>query len=195
MSGEQSFSISSSSATDAYTRKAPERQPPSDRDVAEFERALRGGDRAVKDKDSSQQESLQDIDRKRLQATTEAAVMMNAPNAQPGATASAPGMTGAAPAQLDELIAQYVKMFAISEPTAAGDLRVMLTLDQSILPQTELFLSRAPEGWVLQANTRSPEAFRIMSEYGPALERRFALRGLGALSIEATMLPSAVQGV
>lgn len=189
MSGEQSFSISSSSATNSYTRSsAPERQRPADRDVAEFERALRG-----KDKDSSQEESMQDVDRKRLQATTEAAVMMNAPNAQPAATASAPAMTGTA--HLDELIAQYVKMFAISEPNAGGDLRVMLTLDQSILPQTELFLSRAPEGWVLQANTRSPDAFRILSEYGPALERRFALRGLGALNIETMMLPSAVQGV
>jgi hypothetical protein len=83
-------------------------------------------------------------------------------------------------------------MLAVSDPSAAGDPRLMMKLDPSLLPQTELFLVKAADGWVLQANTRSPEAFRTLNEFGPALERRFAARRLGALRLETNLQPSAL---
>ena len=199
MSGETSFSVSNATSSETLLRGGPERQRPSDRDVATFERAMRGPERNVRERQQGGESARdgstpdQDIDSRRLQVQTEAAVMMNGPGTAASGTIAAPA-TAAAPLPLDDLVAQYVQMLAVSQPAAAGSLKVMLTLDQTVLPQTELYLSKAPEGWVLQANTRSPEAYRVLSEYGSALERRFALRGLGSLSVETTMVPSAMQG-
>jgi hypothetical protein len=180
---------------DSLARGSGERMRPSDRDVATFERALHGDQDKVHERQGeSSNDAEQDLGRKRLQAQTDIAAMLNSPNAQAASAVAAPNAP-AAPLPLDDLIAQYVQMLAVSDPGKPGDPRIMLKLDPQLLPQTELFLTKAPEGWVLQANTRSSEAYRVLSEYGPALERRFAMRGLGPLHIQTTLQPSAVQGI
>jgi hypothetical protein len=198
MSGESSMSVPSNFSTDALTRGSGERIRPSDRDVAAFQRAMHGHDQKVNEKQerSSDGDAEQDLDQKRMQARTDIASLLNAPHAQAAAVAAvAEPAAPQASLPLDDLIAQYVQMLAVSDPGQAGDPRMMLKLDPNVLPQTELFLSKAPEGWVLQANTRSPEAYRVLNEFGPALERRFAMRGLGPLNIQTTMQPTALQGI
>jgi hypothetical protein len=195
MSGDNGLSMPSSLHTDSLARGSGERMRPSDRDVAAFERAMHGNkDKVHERQDGSSNDAEQDLGRKRLQAQTDMAAMLNSPNAQ-AASAVADPAAPAAPLPLDDLIAQYVQMLAVSDPGKLGDPRILLKLDAQLLPQTELFLTKAPEGWVLQANTRSPEAYRVLNDYGPALERRFAMRGLGTLQIQTTLQPSAIQGI
>jgi len=198
MSSDSGLSLPTNFSTDSLARMPGERTRPADRDVAAFERAMHGEPRRVHERqDQDSQDAEQDLTRKRLQAQTETA----APALSPSSNAStlAAGIAAPAPAQgplpIDDLIAQYVQMIAVSDPGKLGDPRMLLQLDASVLPQTDLYLSKAPEGWVLQANTRSPEAYRMLNEFGPALERRFAMRGLGSLSIQTTMHPTALQGI
>ena len=196
MSGDSGLSMPSTFNSDSLARSSGERMRPSDRDVAQFERAMQGDPRKVHERQGeSSNDAEQDLGRKRLQAQTDMASLLNAPNAAAASTATAPPAAPQAPLPLDDLIAQYVQMLAISDPGKLGDPRMMLKLDPNLLPQTELFLTRAPEGWVLQANTRSPEAYRVLNDFGPALERRFSKRGLGSLQIQTTMQPSAIQGI
>jgi hypothetical protein len=125
--------------------------------------------------------SREDHDNERLHAQLDAAVFAATCEAARAQEIATPASV--APPQLDELIARYVQQLAVTE-TAAEDARVMLKLDPALLPDTELFLMKSANGWVLQANARSAEALRVLSEHGPALERRFARRHLGALNIE-----------
>jgi type III secretion system (T3SS) protein HpaP len=195
MSSDSGLSLPTAFNSDSLARGSGERMRPSDRDVAVFERALRGENRKVTERQNeSSGDAEQDLSRKRLQAQTDVAAILNAPNPQAASAVAAPAAPQA-PMPLDDLIAQYVQMLAVSDPGKIGDPRMMLKLDPSLLPQTELYLTRAPEGWVLQANTRSPEAYRVLNDFGPALERRFAMRGLGSLQIQTTMQPSAIQGI
>ncbi len=199
MSAGQGYSVSGTSSTSSSTASradtVSDRPRPSENDVRRFEKLMEkrdGGDQQAAKQGKGEQARLpmEDWERLRLAAQMDGSMMMSASAAQANAT---PPVTPASPAALDALIARYVEMLAVSEPGAAGDPRMMIKLDASILPQTELFLTKAPEGWVLQANTRSPEALRVLTEFGPALERRFAMRNLGALRLETTMEPSAIQ--
>jgi hypothetical protein len=189
MSAGSSSSISStsSSSSDLATRRdgGTERQRPPENEVERFQRLMERRE----DRDSNA--PMEDWEAKRLLAQMDGSALMGQQSSAPAvAAAAAPAATVAAP--LDELVAKYVQMLAVSDPSAAGDPRLMMKLDPNLLPQTELFLVKAPEGWVLQANTRSPEAYRTLTEFGPALERRFAARRLGALRLETNLQPSAL---
>ena len=196
MSGDSGLSMPTTFNSDSLARSSGERMRPSDRDVAQFERAMQNDPRKAHERQGeSSNDAEQDLGRKRLQAQTDMASLLNAPNAAAAASTTTAPAVPQTTLPLDDLIAQYVQMLAVSDPSKLGDPRMMLKLDPTLLPQTELFLTRAPEGWVLQANTRSPEAYRVLNDFGPALERRFAMRGLGSLQIQTTMQPSAVQGI
>jgi hypothetical protein len=87
---------------------------------------------------------------------------------------------------LAELLAAYVRQLLISEASAGSDARIMLALDESILPQTQLFLTKTAKGWVLSATTRSLDAERTVHSNRLALIERFSQKRLGELAIQIT---------
>jgi len=91
---------------------------------------------------------------------------------------------------LAELIARHVKQLLVpveNRATHAASREVMLTLSNDILPGTDLWLSRTPEGWKLRADTRSPESYRFLVEQTPELVKRFADGKLGTLEIDPAL--------
>ncbi len=89
------------------------------------------------------------------------------------------------PATLARMLERHVRQFAVSEGgTLNGDGQVLLRLDESTLPGTDLMLSRTADGWVLQADVRSAESFDAIREAAGQLGERFAQRGLGSLVVE-----------
>lgn len=89
------------------------------------------------------------------------------------------------PATLARMLERHVRQFAVSEGgTLNGDGQVLLRLDESTLPGTDLMLSRTADGWVLQADVRSAESFDAIRQAAGQLGERFAERGLGSLVVE-----------
>ncbi len=185
MSSDQ-VAVSSSSSSDAASRTefGAARRMPSVAEIRQFERAM---DRSSDTRNEPRTEGdplREESDRVRLRASIEGATMSS--TWSEAAVISTGSAQASPPAMLDDLIAQYVRQLAISDPSAA-DPRMMLKLDPTLFPDTELFLIKGAEGWILQANTRAPAVFHLLAEYGPALERRFALRRLGTLRIESKL--------
>lgn len=164
------------------------RRPPSAAEVQQFERAMdrrtNAGDERRTEGDSLRDETERARHQANIHGVAMSSIYAEAAVVGTGSVQSSP------PAMLDDLIAQYVRQLAISDPSAA-DPRLMLKLDPTMFPDTELFLVKSAEGWILQASTRAPTVFRLLAEHGPALERRFTLRRLGTLTIESRLQESA----
>jgi hypothetical protein len=90
---------------------------------------------------------------------------------------------------LSKLIANYVRQLLVSEPGTDSDPRILLRLDEAVLPETELTLTKTPNGWVLAANTRSQESERLVTSNRQALVKRFAQNRLGDLTVAVTFVP------
>jgi len=182
--------VSSSSSSDTVSRTefGGARRTPSAAEIRQFERAMDPRSDTRNEPRTEGDPLREEFDRVRQRTSIEGATMsstwLEAAVIGTGSPQASP------PAMLDDLIAQYVRQMAISEPSAA-DPRLMLKLDPTLFPETELFLIKGAEGWILQANTRAPAVFHLLAEYGPALERRFAFRRLGMLTIESRLQGSA----
>lgn len=102
----------------------------------------------------------------------------------PALAASAP-QAAANPAVLAQMLERHVRQFAVSEGgTLNGEGQVLLRLDDSTLPGTDLMLTRTADGWLLQADVRSSESFDAIRDAAGKLGERFAERGLGTLVVE-----------
>ena len=89
------------------------------------------------------------------------------------------------PAALAQMLERHVRQFAVSDGGALdGDGQVLLRLDESTLPGTDLMLTRTTDGWLLQADVRSSESFEAIRQAAGQLGERFAQRGLGTLVVE-----------
>lgn len=106
-------------------------------------------------------------------------------------TQSAPQVTAPAtqttpPPQLAELIEKQVTRMLVSESarTGARDASVRLQLADTLLPGTELSLTRGESGWHLRADVRSHDSYERIRDCGEELVRRFAERGLGTIDFE-----------
>lgn len=91
---------------------------------------------------------------------------------------------------LAELISRHVKQLLVPDASSrhTRSREIMITLKDDILPGTELWLSRTADGWRLRADTRSPDAYRMLTEEAPDLVERFASHRLGRLDIDPTLL-------
>lgn len=178
---------SSSTQSDLNSRSTAE--GPSPRDVGDFERHYQVRERSRGDSNSRNSETCaDDSDRSRLRAQldgTGIGSLSGGPRVAAAAVSSAAPAAGAVP--FDELVARYVQQLAVTDPATGGPAKMLLKLDGTLLPGTELFLTKLPDGWHLQANVRSADSARFFAEHGPALERRFALKRLGVLRIETRL--------
>lgn len=106
-------------------------------------------------------------------------------SAPPAAATSA----AAAPPPLAELIEKQVTRMLVSENarTGARDASVRLQLADTLLPGTELSLTRGEGGWRLRADVRSHDSYERIRDCGEELMRRFAERGLGAIEFEPVL--------
>lgn len=89
------------------------------------------------------------------------------------------------PAALAQMLERHVRQLAVSEGGALhGEGQVLLRLDESTLPGTDLMLTRTTDGWLLQAEVRSADSFDAIRQAAGQLGERFAERGLGNLVVE-----------
>ncbi|HNR90875.1 MAG TPA: type III secretion HpaP family protein [Dokdonella sp.] len=96
----------------------------------------------------------------------------------------APSLPPAAPG-LTDLIERHVRRLLVSDSTAArGDARVMLRLSDSLLPGTDLTLTRSESGWVLRAEVNDAGSREALERCSDELVARFAKGGLGAIKLE-----------
>lgn len=104
----------------------------------------------------------------------------SAPQTAASAASSTP------PPQLAELIEKQVTRMLVSESarTGAHDASVRLQLADTLLPGTELSLTRGESGWHLRADVRSHDSYQRIRDCGEELMRRFAERGLGTIEFE-----------
>lgn len=118
-------------------------------------------------------------------AMQQAQLALHQATVQPAAATTA----SMAPA-LAELIARHVKqlLVPVESATREASREVMLTLNNDILPGTDLWLSRTQQGWRLRAETRSTDAYRLLMEQKPELIERFAKSHLGKLDIDPSLL-------
>ena len=99
----------------------------------------------------------------------------------------------AMPAQsagLTDLIEKHVRQLLVSDSARSGagrEVRVMLRLADSMLPGTDLMLTRGDAGWELRAEANSAAALDALHDCAPALVERFAAGGLGKLSVETVL--------
>lgn len=86
-----------------------------------------------------------------------------------------------------EMVEKHVRQLAISKDIKAGDDgKILLRMNDSTLPGTDLLLSRSPEGrWTLQADTTSRDSYQAINRAVPSLARRFSEAGLGEINIDA----------
>lgn len=104
-----------------------------------------------------------------------------------------PAATTAMPLQsagLGDLIEKHLRRMLVSEGARHGDgreARVMLRLSDASLPGTDLMLTRGDAGWELRAEVASTAARDALHACAPDLVERFAVGGLGKLSIETVM--------
>lgn len=92
---------------------------------------------------------------------------------------------------LAELIERHVKQLLVpdaSSRSSAQSREIMLTLKDSVLPATELWLSRTDNGWRLRADTRSADSYRALVDGAPQLIERFAAGNLGTLEVDPILL-------
>jgi len=92
---------------------------------------------------------------------------------------------------LAELIERHVKQLLVPDATSrssAQSREIMLTLKDSVLPATELWLSRTDNGWRLRADTRSADSYRALVDGAPQLIERFAAGNLGTLEVDPILL-------
>jgi hypothetical protein len=101
----------------------------------------------------------------------------SAPAAPPVPTAS-PGLA--------DLIERHVRQLLVSESRSAvnGDTRVMLRLSDSLLPGTDLTLTRGESGWVLRAEVTDAQSRAALERCSSELVARFEKGGLGAITVE-----------
>lgn len=98
---------------------------------------------------------------------------------------TAPPMPTAAPG-LADLIERHVRQLLVSDSasTAHGDTRVMLRLSDSLLPGTDLTLTRGDAGWVLRAEVTDAQSRAALERCSSELVARFEKHGLGAITID-----------
>lgn len=105
----------------------------------------------------------------------------------PQNVASAP--PPAPPQQLAELIEKQVARLLVSDGARSGarDASVRLQLADTVLPGTELSLTRHENGWRLRADIRARDSYERICDCGSELTRRFAERGLGEIEFEPVL--------
>ncbi len=89
---------------------------------------------------------------------------------------------------LAELIEKHLRQLLVSDSarSAGGrDAQVMLRLSDSVLPGTDLLLTRGVSGWELRAEVASASASETLRECMPDLIKRFEAGGLGTLHFES----------
>lgn len=117
-----------------------------------------------------------------LEAATTA---MLAPAAAPQAPA---GPGGPDPQAIAALIERHVRQLFVSEgglERDSGD--VLLRLDESTLPGTDLILRREGSRWRLEAQVGSRGVLEQVNRFAPELAARFAARGLGDLQVVSSL--------
>ena len=117
-----------------------------------------------------------------LAALYQAQVMAReVPAASPPAAPQAPASSQA----LADMLERHVRQLAVS-PNGVDHERgqVLLRLNDSTLPGTDLLLSRTDRGWLLRADVRSRGSFDAIQQAAPQLAERFASRNLGTLEID-----------
>ena len=179
-------------SVDAGSHAAINRAEPTHNEAQTFERLYAREADKPRDTDAARDDAREpastlDDERERSQWQTQVDAAVIAASVRPEPAAEARPIEPMSPAPLDELIARYVQQLAVSEPSTLADRRIMLKLDASLLPDTELFLARSSQGGMLQAVSRSPELVRLIAEHTTALERRFAQRGLGTLRVTTSL--------
>lgn len=109
--------------------------------------------------------------------------------AQSAPPAVAPGAAPAPQPQLAELIEKQVARILVSEGARSGarDASVRLQLADTLLPGTELSLTRGENGWHLRADVRVRDSYERICDCGDELVKRFAERGLGAIEFEPVL--------
>ncbi len=91
---------------------------------------------------------------------------------------------------LAELIEKHVHQLLVSDSARSADGRdaqVMLRLSDSVLPGTDLTLTRGVSGWELRAEVSSASASETLRECLPDLIKRFEAGGLGSLQFESVV--------
>lgn len=96
----------------------------------------------------------------------------------------APPMPMASPG-LADLIERHVRQLLVSDSSSAsGDMRVMLRLSDSLLPGTDLTLTRGDSGWVLRADVTDVQSREALDRCSSELVARFEKNGLGTITID-----------
>jgi hypothetical protein len=121
-----------------------------------------------------------------LQQTLDPAALYQAQMAMRDGLPQATAPTPLNPSAFAAMVERHLKQMAADRGAAGddGDGRILLRMADATLPGTDLLLSRTPEGWMLRADVRSRSSFDAIREAAPELERRFAERNLGTLSID-----------
>jgi len=89
------------------------------------------------------------------------------------------------PQALADMLERHVRQLAVS-PNASADEKgqVLLRLNDTTLPGTDLLLSRTETGWLLRADVRSRGSYDAIQQAAPKLTERFASRNLGELEVQ-----------
>ena len=89
-------------------------------------------------------------------------------------------------AGLADLIERHVRQLLVNDSSnaASGDTRVMLRLSDSLLPGTDLTLTRGDSGWVLRADVTDAQSRAALERCSSELVARFEKNGLGTITVE-----------
>lgn len=101
--------------------------------------------------------------------------------------APAPTLPPPAPG-LADLIEKHVRQMLVSESGLdQRDARVMMRMADTLMPGTDLTLTRDENGWALRADVTSVEARDALRDCAPDLVKRFGSSGLGEIRFEAVL--------
>jgi hypothetical protein len=105
--------------------------------------------------------------------------------------ASSPTVASPAPpaAGLADLIEKHVRQLLVSESARSGgaDARILLRLADSVLPGTDLTLTRGANGWELRADVMTASARDALERCAPDLAKRFGESGLGEIQLQTVL--------
>lgn len=102
----------------------------------------------------------------------------------------APSTMQAPSTALVDLIEKHVRQMFVSEGARADggrDAKIMLRLSDTLLPGTDLMLTREANGWSLRAEVTSAAHREALERCAPALVERFESGGLGDLQFDTVL--------
>jgi hypothetical protein len=103
----------------------------------------------------------------------------------PAALPPAAPQAHANPQALADMLERHVRQLAVSANAVDHDRgQVLLRLNDTTFPGTDLLLSRTDRGWLLRADVRSRGSFDAIRDAAPQLAERFASRNLGELEVD-----------